>query len=192
MRRFLVAGVAAAAMMAVGLGTAKADLITFEEFAPGAAVGTVGNATFSAPGTSIIWAFGGLYAQSGVNTIASATSFNDDLYVDFATAVNGLSFYSGGDDFNGVQALINVFVGGVFSQTVNLVGDGDAGTTDFQDLSAIANITRIEIVSVTDPAGLVYDDFAFTTDGHVPEPATLALFGLGLAGLGVTRRRKSA
>ena len=42
-----------------------------------------------------------------------------------------------------------------------------------------------------DPAGIAYDTIIFDVAGNqvaVPEPATLALFGLGLAGLGFARR----
>ncbi len=169
---------------------AQAELIDFEQFNDGDLIGTVGSATFTSNNNVEVYAFGGAFAQSGVNTIApdaGGGSFNGDLFVDFASGVSNLSFWSGGDDFNGIQATINVFVGGIFDSAVSLIGDGNAGTTDFHDLSAFSNVTRIEIVNVTDPAGLVYDDFMF--DVAVPEPGTLALLGLGLLGMGIARRR---
>ena len=173
---------------------AQAELIDFEQFNDGDLIGTVGNATFTSNNNVEVYAFGGAFAQSGVNTIApdaGGGSFNGDLFVDFTSAVNNLSFWSGGDDFNVIQATINVFVNGLFDSAVSLIGDGNAGTTDFHDLSAFSNVTRIEIVNVTDPAGLVYDDFMFDI-ADVPEPGTLALLGLGLVGMGITRRRKKA
>jgi len=172
--------------------SAQAVLIDFEQFNNGDLIGTVGNATFTSNNNVQVYAFGGAYAQSGVNTIAPDAGgglFNGDLFVDFALAVNNLSFWSGGDNDNGLQATIRVFVNGVFNSAVCLLGDGNAATTDFHNLSAFANVSRIEIVNVTDRAGLVYDDFSFDI-AAVPEPATLGLFGLSLVGLGFMSRRR--
>lgn len=171
-------------------GMAHAVVIDFEGFSDGDIIGTVDNATFSSSGGVEVYAFGGSYASSGVNTIADAGGgFTHDLYVDFAMGVNNLSFFSGGDDTNGLQASINVFVNGVFDSMIGLFGDGNYNTVDFHDLSAFSNVTRIEIFNVIDLAGLVYDDFSYDV-ASVPEPGSLSLIGLGLILLGYTRRRQ--
>ena len=60
------------------------------------------------------------------------------------------------------------------------------------DVSFTANSVAIDY-SLADwsPGGFVSFDLV-TTHSAIPEPATLALFGLGLAGLGLAARRKRA
>lgn len=164
--------------------------IDFEAFNDGDLINTIGNATFTSNSNVEIYNFSSL-ANSGVNTIArSGGNFDGDLFVDFSTPVSSLSFFSGADD-NTQQASINVFTDGVFSTTVGLVGDGDSTTTDFQDLTSFVDVTRIEIVDVTDAGGLLYDDFSYTVDPQVvPLPAAGWLLLGGIAGLGGLSRRK--
>lgn len=66
------------------------------------------------------------------------------------------------------------------------LGTGSAGTAIIGGTSVLAYVTV--------PAGNI-DSFSVITDSfggamHVPAPATLALFGLGLIGLGYSRRNK--
>ncbi len=86
------------------------------------------------------------------------------------------------------------------------ISDNSLGTTTVNSTAASADPTLGTLVGLssigairkvtmtTDVDGALFDDFTFTPgiSGSVPEPGTLALFGFGLAGLVLARRRKPA
>lgn len=114
-----------------------------------------------------------------------------ETILNFTSAVNGLTFLQVGDNnqAGSVVALVDVFVNNILAATVNVFSDGLFNNPNLVDLSAFNNVTSIRIYNITDGGGLGWDDFTFN-QSTVPEPSSLALLGLGFAGLASLRHRK--
>jgi MYXO-CTERM domain-containing protein len=192
----------AAAIVAAG-GVAAADVINFDDLMMGDVVTTqYAGVTFStvAGQQNQVHAFsnGGTSLPNILCTADNAGGINClyPTYLDFSTAVNGLTFLAVEPNGSGEVASVNIFQSGVFSTNVPIIGLGSGGGFGagnvLVDLSAYGNITRIELVGpggagLLDEAGngIGWDDFSFTP---VPTPGSAALLALG--GLMAIRRRR--
>lgn len=189
-------------LIALISGPASATLIDFESLAGGTVItNQFAGVTFSSNAgfQNIVTTQPGIgFGANFICTAAVGSGVNctQQTILTFATGVSGLSFWQVGDNqtVNGTTvALVDVFVGGAFAATVNILGDTNFNNPNLVDLTAFSNVTSIRMHDITDGGGLGWDNFSFTTTA-VPEPETYALMlaGLGLLGFAARRRKQKA
>ena len=190
----------------VGVGTED-----FESFANG--TGEPLNLTFPGAGGATLSGGGGeivsvtpgstngfgRYATSGSNYWEVAAGGTNNFVVDFDDPVAAFGFF-GVDigDFGG-QLELELTNGVMETLTVSNT-EGSFGSTDgsvlFFGVIATNSSHQFDSVSFLTTAGqgdvFAFDDFTVGAreQVQVPEPATLALVGIGLAGVGVAARRR--
>ena len=95
-------------------------------------------------------------------TYGSTSQCEGDYIVDFTEPAFGLSLYAVGAGDTGQVAQVRVFQNGIETAVVPVTGAGSDYTPILINLSAYPEITRIEVINVTDAYGLGWDDFSFT------------------------------
>jgi hypothetical protein len=162
--------------------------IDFDALATGVTVtNDYADATFSAPAGFANWtvALNGGTSQPNVIMTGPAGGGSDgmeDTYIDFRCPMASLTFNAVGVDGTGPIANVNVFESGVLTHTAAIEGIGDPTTPVGVDLTSFHDVTRVEIVAITDVGGIAFDDFNFC----IASSASWSNYGSGFAGtLGV-------
>ena len=173
-------------------GSANA-LITFDEFA----LGTVITNQYAAQGV-IFAGLGGaapiITMDGGLQVLSPNPPYAGEfLAAYFSNPVNWVEFDAGYWDtrYTGIIKLYDPSMN-FLGQFTNQFTYGEIGYNyEHFAFHGLGPIGAVYFNSFNDPAGAAMDNLDFGAGAVVPEPATIALFGLGLLGLGARLRKRS-
>jgi len=172
---------------------AQADTLDFTEVGSTGIVATtvinLSNATITTGGDDFfIGAPGSFGEANNLGIVCGSPSGNssceEGMQIAFLSDVSNLTFAS-----FGASSGDNVEVSAFFGAT--LLGSLTVTTNTAIDFSAFGTISSLSFADNSTAAGIGFGDFDFNV-ASVPEASSIMLLGLGLAGLGFTRRKKSS